>query len=99
MKNLILIIAFSILGITSVNAQHTKKDGTPDMRYSENKTQTPSSGYTNPNTTHVETYQKDNGTVVQEHNRTTQNNTDLDNWSTKGNTNPETGKKGTKNPK
>ncbi len=99
MKKLILIIALFFFGITNIKAQHTKKDGTPDKRYSENKTQTPSSGYTNPNTTHVDTYQKKDGTIVPEHNRTTQNNTDLDNWSTKGNTNPETGKKGTKNPK
>lgn len=71
------------------------------MRYKENKSQTqyqPTTN-TNPSTEHVDTYQKKNGTVVDEHNRTTKNNTDFDNWSTKPNVNPETGKKGTKNPK
>ena len=35
------------------------------------------------------------GTYRQPHYRTSPNNTKLDNWSTKGNTNPYTGKKGT----
>ena len=38
------------------------------------------------------------GAVRQPHMRTSPNNTKLDNWSTKGNTNPHTGKKGTVNP-
>jgi hypothetical protein len=102
MKKFILFLAIALLSTASLTAQtHTKKDGTPDMRYKENKTQTQTQPqtYTNPNTEHVDTYQKKNGTVVEEHNRTEKNNTDTDNWSTKPNTNPETGKKGTKNPK
>ena len=39
---------------------------------------------------------KKNNTEVMEHNRTAPNNTDKDNWSTKPNVNPETGKKGNK---
>ena len=47
--------------------------------------------------TYVGGYYKDNGTTyVQPHYRSTPNSTTLDNWSTKGNTNPYTGKKGTK---
>jgi hypothetical protein len=38
------------------------------------------------------------GTFVPEHVRTAPNDTRDDNWSTKGNTNPYTGKEGTKNP-
>lgn len=49
--------------------------------------------------THVRTYQKKNGTVVPHHDRTASNKTQRDNWSTKGNTNPETGKRGTKKAK
>ena len=45
--------------------------------------------------TYVGGYTKDNGTYVQPHYRSTPNSTTLDNWSTKGNTNPYTGKKGT----
>ena len=48
--------------------------------------------------TRVKTYTKKDGTQVQSHQRTTANSKKSDNWSTKGNTNPNTGKKGTKNP-
>jgi hypothetical protein len=41
---------------------------------------------------------RSNGTYVEPHQRTAPNKTKSDNWSTKGNTNPNTGKKGTKNP-
>ena len=92
-------MAVIFFGITGLQAQHLKKDGTPDKRYSENKTQNQTQTYTNPNIEHVDTYQKKDGTIVEEHNRTEKNNTDKDNSSTKPNTNPETGKKGTKNPK
>lgn len=42
-------------------------------------------------------YRKD-GTYVQPHHRTAPNNSTLDNYSTKGNTNPYTGEKGTVDP-
>lgn len=45
---------------------------------------------------HVKAYTKKDGTYVPAHNRTAPNNTKKDNWSTKGNVNPETGKVGTK---
>lgn len=48
--------------------------------------------------THVNGYYKKNGTYVEPHYRTAPNNTNLDNYSTKGNTNPYTGKEGTKYP-
>lgn len=44
----------------------------------------------------VNGYTKSNGTYVQGHYRTAPNNTVNDNYSTKGNINPYTGKKGTK---
>ena len=48
---------------------------------------------------YVEGHWRDNGTTyVQPHYRTSPNSTTLDNWSTKGNTNPYTGKAGTKSP-
>lgn len=50
-------------------------------------------------TTHVKSYTKKNGTHVVAHDRTSKNSTQKDNWSTKGNTNPETGKKGYKKAK
>jgi hypothetical protein len=42
------------------------------------------------------TYMKRNGRVVQTHRRTKANRTKADNWSTKGNINPSTRKKGTR---
>lgn len=48
---------------------------------------------------HVKTYTTKTGRVVKAHDRTAPNKTERDNWSTKGNTNPETGKAGTKVPK
>lgn len=47
--------------------------------------------------THVQGYTKKNGTYVMPHYRTNPNHTKFDNWSTKGNINPYTGKKGYKN--
>lgn len=45
---------------------------------------------------HVNGYQKQNGSYVQPHMRSSPNSTSLDNWSTQGNTNPYTGAAGTK---
>lgn len=46
--------------------------------------------------TYVNGYYRSNGTYVQPHHRSDSNNTASDNWSTKGNYNPYTGKAGTK---
>ena len=45
---------------------------------------------------YVQGYTKNNGTYVQGHYRTAPNNTVNDNWSTRGNVNPYTGKSGDK---
>lgn len=47
---------------------------------------------------HVRGYTKKDGTYVAPHERTAPNSTNLDNYSTKGNVNPYTGKPGTKEP-
>jgi hypothetical protein len=44
----------------------------------------------------VRTYRKKNGKVVQQHRQSDRNGTANDNWSTKGNRNPDTGKSGSK---
>lgn len=49
-------------------------------------------------TTNVRPHTTKKGTYVPAHKRTTPNKNKRDNWSTKGNENPYTGKKGTKNP-
>lgn len=43
-------------------------------------------------------YLKKNGTYVAPHYKTSSDKSKMDNWSTKGNVNPTTGKKGTVNP-
>jgi hypothetical protein len=47
----------------------------------------------------VHSYDKKNGTHVESYHRSKANSTEKDNYSTKGNTNPYTGKKGSKSPK
>lgn len=49
-------------------------------------------------TVHVREHTTRDGVYVPEHDRTAPNQTKLDNWSTRGNTNPETGKPGTVDP-
>lgn len=46
--------------------------------------------------TYVNGYTKSNGTYVKGHYRSSPNSSKNDNWSTKGNTNPYTGRAGTK---
>jgi len=47
----------------------------------------------------VRGYTKKDGTYVQSHRQTNPNKTQRDNWSSKPNVNPYTGKEGTKEPK
>lgn len=54
------------------------------------------SGHSVGSRVHVGSYSKKNGEHVQQHNRTSPNGTQRDNWSAQGNVNPETGKEGTK---
>jgi hypothetical protein len=49
-------------------------------------------------TTRVRGTVRKDGAYIPPHTRTSPNKTKLDNYSTKGNVNPHTGKKGTKNP-
>lgn len=49
-------------------------------------------------TIRVKPYSTKNGTYVQGHYKTSSDNTKLNNWSSKGNINPYTGKRGYTNP-
>lgn len=55
-------------------------------------------GHRSGGTVHVRASVRRDGTPVKAHERTAPNNTIKDNWSTKGNTNPYTGKPGTVDP-
>lgn len=58
----------------------------------------PALGTASAGDTYVNGYYKSNGTYVRPHYRTSPNSTNLDNYSTKGNVNPYTGKRGTVEP-
>ena len=53
----------------------------------------------NPNSNSVDGYTRRDGTYVQPYQRTNPNNTQLDNYGTRGNTNPYSGQTGTSSPR
>ena len=57
-----------------------------------------SSSHASGGTHTVQGHTNKNGTYVAPHRQTNPNNTKHDNWSSKGNVNPDTGKQGTKDP-
>jgi hypothetical protein len=75
-------------------SHHSSRTTTTHSKKSTPTTTT--TGSTNPKIVHVHGYVKKDGTYVAPHDRTAPNNTRNDNWSTRGNVNPETGKAGTK---
>lgn len=56
------------------------------------------SGHVKGGNTHVKGYVKKNGTYVAPHTKTSPDKSKTNNWSSKGNSNPYTGKEGTKDP-
>jgi hypothetical protein len=87
---------------SSASFAQYKKDGTPDMRYKENKEMY--GGYSTKSTnnynyggdTYQSGYSKSNGTYVDGHYKTKSNETNWDNYSTKGNTNIYNGTSGSR---
>jgi len=88
----ILILSFIFVGCLS----EAYARGSSGSRSSSKSYSTKS--YSKSGTTSVRGYYRKNGTYVKPHKRTSPNKTKMDNWSTKGNVNPYTGKAGTKNP-
>lgn len=97
LKLTMFVILVLFAGLSCAFGQ-TKKDGTPDMRYSANKQSygTSYSTSTNSSVRYQSGYTKSNGTAVQSHYKTTSNNTNWDNYSSAGNSNPHTGSVGSK---
>lgn len=97
MKQIIYFILICLFSVNQLYAQ-LKKDGTPDMRYSANKQSSISTSRNsiNSDVRYQSSYTKDNGVNVNSHYKTNSNSTNHDNFSTKGNTNPYTGKSGSK---
>jgi hypothetical protein len=101
MKRTILLFSLLTVFLTCIVPQY-KKDGTPDMRYKANKesygssNSSASSDYSNPSVRTQNGYTRSNGTYVEPHMKTNSNSTNQDNFSTVGNTNPYTGKSGSR---
>lgn len=69
-----------------------------DSTYTPSVSPNTSTGTVNPSSEYVNGYYRRDGTYVNGYNRTKRNSTKSDNYSTKGNTNPYTGKRGTRKP-
>src|ERR1043165_321754 len=89
----ILIACFSVTAVAQRSGGRSGTSRSSTSRSSRSGGTSKSSGVV-----HVRGYTRKDGTYVPGYDRTAPNDTKLDNWSTEGNINPETGKPGTKNP-
>ena len=95
--NLLLAAALLIIPSVSVASASAPKRSAAKKTSVKKPSGKVSKGKTSPAPkVNVKAYTKKNGTVVAAHQRTAPNSTKKDNWSTKGNVNPNTGKAGTK---
>jgi hypothetical protein len=90
MKRMMLVTLLFLLTTLPVFGQSSHS--------SHSKTRTTTCCSKSASDVHVHGYTKKNGTVVQPYTRTHENGTQKDNFSSKGNVNPYTGKVGTKEP-
>lgn len=88
-KSLIMTVILSFIGITSFAQSYSYS------QKSQNGSSTPSTA-TNPNIRYQEGYYRSNGTYVQPHMKTEKDNTNGNEFGTRGNTNPFTLKEGTR---
>lgn len=99
MNRKLAALAFGVLLVVApafAKGSHHSSSHKSSSASSSHHKSTSASGTTNPNVVHVHGYTRKDGTYVAPHDRTAPNHTKNDNWSTKGNVNPETGKPGTK---
>lgn len=90
-----VVILLFLAGGIFANGSSESKSTDSSSRSSRSK----SSKKATSNDTKVAGYDKKNGKHVNSYHRSRANDTESDNYSTKGNVNPYTGKKGTKKPK
>jgi len=88
--SLIALVLLACAFVAQAKGYHYSAPRAPTYHYTAPKL------YTSP--THVNGYMKRDGTYVMPYMRTAPNATKLDNWSSKPNVNPYTGKPGTKDP-
>lgn len=94
MNKLIYILLSFIISVTMLTPDVYAKG----VRHEKKSSRSSTHSTTNGNTTHVRGYTKKNGTYVAPHRRTKPDKSKSNNWSSKGNTNPDTEKAGTKEP-
>lgn len=104
MKNLFLLFFSLILSLSLVVPSAFAKGGSrgggshSHSKSSSSRSSTKNYSTGKSSSTHVKGYTKKNGKYVAPHRRTTPDKSKKNNWSTKGNVNPYTGKLGTKEP-
>lgn len=92
MKKLAFVLALTIAGVTAASAQY----------YGQSNRNSYGNGFgtgSNPNSHYVSPYTRSDGTYVAPHYQTNPNNTQSDNYGTRGNLNPYTGQYGTRRPR
>lgn len=92
MKKLAFAVVLAVIGATTASAQ----------LYGRSNQNSFGSGFgtgSNPNSQSVDGYTRNNGTYVAPHYQTNPNNTQLDNYGTRGNFNPHNGQYGTRSPR
>ena len=100
MKKLLLLAAICITTAQAIAGERNPYGYTSPYTYQAPKPySTPSYGAgSNYNSNYVAPHMRSNGSYVEGHYRSDPNDTKLDNWTTKGNTNPYTGQACTRNP-
>jgi hypothetical protein len=98
--NLVSVIALVLLSATpiAVSAQSAYESSSYGSSYSQPRTTSTGYGSAYSQPVHVNSYTRSDGTYVEPHYRTSADDTRTNNYSTKGNVNPYTGRAGTKNP-
>lgn len=97
MKTFLTTTLILLFSLTASFGQSYSVYGNQSTRYKPTKTVYSTPSYeTNPSVRYQSGYKKSNGTYVQPHYKTRSNGTNWDNFSTRGNINPYTGKKGTR---
>ena len=96
MKITAIAIAVIVLSASAAQAQYGQR--THGSVYGGSSYGTYGTG-SNPSSTHVQPHTNSFGSVTQDHYRTTPNNTQMDNYGTRGNVNPYTGTTGTRTPR
>ena len=93
------VIATLMLGMSLAVSARSNHTGGSHSSGSVRHSKPPSGTGANSSKQRVHSYNKRNGEHIDSHNRSTANKTQRDNWDTKGNRNPDTGKNGTKDAK